>query len=462
MRMRAGKAFCLLLLLCLGFAGCQSEREVGATQVTARIYIAEEVRERMSQLRVRTFGEQGGDFSARAERSYEAESLDAIVDIAFVPKDRADDGKIVVVADALDAEGKVLVEARGAFVFVLHQTRFFELWLYRCAGLALGTLCADEACADDGCLTCLNGICAQTPLFEKPELSTLDPAVLGDPDKLPPGYPDSVDAGARFDGGTIGDADEMDADSPAACANGAAPPCGVDEDGATSLSDAGLDAGRDAEPSDAGRFDASTDAGDAGPRDAALDTGTDAQEAPGRCAQASAWTSREAYGTIPPRARVLAQHMNSTGTLSQYLCRALAPDGVTLVPGKVSASASLSNRLDNGCYGTYFSASAWQSFGVTAAGASFQVLTPPSECQLDWVAMSAGQELPARALAIGNTGGATPAPIYACRISVQDAMTSGTHIGRVGNAVGDACHVQYYQQPPLERSQFELLVQTRP
>jgi hypothetical protein len=450
-----------LVLFCIGFVGCQGERLVGVTQVTARIYIADEVRDQMSQLRVRTFAERGGYFSARAERSYDAESLEAIVDIGFVPKDRADDGTIMVVADALDADGKVLVEARGSFVFVLHQQRFFELWLYRCGDLELGTLCSDEACADDSCLTCVGGRCAKAPLFEKPELSTLDPAVAGDPNKLPPGYrePDSLDAAAEFDGGAPSDPDEMDAD---ACTNGAAPPCDTDADSATSLSDAALDAGQGSQPSDAGRLDASLDAGDAASSDAARDAGPDAQEAPGRCAQASAWTSREANGPIPPRARVLAQHTNASGTLPQYICRALAPDGVTLTPGKVSGSATSSTRLDNGCYGTYFAATTWQSFAVNTPGMSFQVLTPASECQLDWIAMSAGQELPARALAIGNTGGATPAPIYACRISVQDAMTSGTHIGRVGNAIGDTCHVQYYQQPPIERSQFELLVQTRP
>jgi hypothetical protein len=166
---------------------------------------------------------------------------------------------------------------------------------------------------------------------------------------------------------------------------------------------------------------------------------------------------------------VLAQHSNTTGSLPQYLCRMRTPDGVVLAPGKVSSAATSPGSFDHGCYGVYYGprtgrpgSSIWQSFDSETQGIDFQVLTPPSECLLDWVATTSAQALPARALAIGNTGGASPQPLYACRISVIDTATSGTHIGRVGGALGDTCRVQYYQQPPLERTQFEILVQTSP
>jgi hypothetical protein len=468
-----------LALALWGLLACHDDYQVGATQVTARIYIADEVRKQMSQLRVRSYRDIQGRYMMRAERSYPVAKLSEVVDVGFVPDEASgseESGRaILVVADALSDKDEVLVEARASFFFVEHEQRLFELWLYPCGSMALGVLCSESECAEDSCQTCVRDHCAATPLYTKPQLVTLDPALAVDPSKPPPGHRTSddqvdasqLDASVPSDASPLGSAAALDA-----CADGSGARCGSGAleggspaDAGTVLSDAALDAASDAAGFDAGARDAS----EAGPSDATTEASTDAQEPPGRCAQASAWVSAEANALIPALARSLAQHTTAAGTLTQYLCRMLTPDGVTLTPGKVSGSATNAGHFDFGCYSVFYgpvsgasSSLAWQSFGVDTPGAQFQVLTLPSECQLDWVAMTAGQALPTRALAVGNTGGANPAPIYACRINIQDAMTSGTHMGRLGNAPGDLCHVQYYQQPPVERSQFEVLVQTRP
>jgi hypothetical protein len=312
--------------------------------------------------------------------------------------------------------------------------------------------------------------CAATPLYSKPQLTTFDPTLAADPEKPPPGHA-AVTAEPARDAGAAPAGDERDAaassevaEAGVAAEDACVEPCAV----ATAQDSGQMDAGRDAgdEPTDAGASDAgSEEPSDAGSSDGARD----AQEPPGRCAEESNWTSSQTNAPIPAQARALAEHTNASGTLPQYLCRMRTPDGVALTPGKVSGSAASPGNFDRGCYGTYYGTSqgrpgtqSWQSFASEAQGGDFQVLTPASECQLDWVRVNAGQPLPARALAVGNSGGARPQPLYACRVSVSDATTSGTHIGRVGGVLGDTCHVQYYQQAPLDRAQFEVLVQTRP
>jgi hypothetical protein len=454
-----------LLLACL--IACSEAEHTSSTQVTARIYLADEVRERMSQLRVRSYQSGRAGFVLRNERVLSIAELEAVVDIDFTPRDREPQGTTLVVADALADDGGVLVAARATFAFVQGEQRMFELWLYRCGGMEFFNLCSPPDCADETCLTCSRDRCAATPLYTKPQLVSFDPSVAADPDRRPPGTATDAAVGngpdPRADAGTVSGGDQ----DAGACASSAA--CDASEPSEPEA-EAGSAFDASTSESDAAAMDADTSEVDTGaPSDAAADAGNDAGEPPFSCAQSSAWTSVRTNGTIPAGARMLAQHTTSAGTLGQYLCRVLTPDGVTLAPGKVSGSASNPSRFDYGCYGTFYGpvsgmpgTEAWQSFGVDSLGAQFQVLTPPSECQLDWVMVSAGEALPARALAVGNTGGANASPIYACRITVQDTMTTGTHIGRVGNALGELCHVQYYQQAPFARAQFEVLVQTRP
>ncbi len=462
----------LIALIAAGSTACDDGEGASSTQVTARIYFASDVRSALSTLRVRSYRSSGGQYTLRAELSYPKAKLDEVMDVRFTPAGDDLAGTVLVIADALSASGEALVEARATFVFVPGEQRLFELWLYRCADAALGELCAEPSCSDLTCLTCVRGECAATPLYSKPQLTTFDPTLAADPAKPPPGHRPSeepTDAGsAPTDPGRDASTEAADAASPEedACAE----PCTSADTPDGGEADAALDAGPGVDPLDAGARDAAaSDAND--PSDARASDASDADvlEPPGRCALEANWTTSRANGAVPAQARVLAQHTNTSGSLPQYLCRMRTPDGVVLTPGKVSSSARSASTFDHGCYGAFYGprpgrpgSQAWQSFDSEAQDIDFQVLTPASECQLDWVATTAAQGLPARALPVGNTGGASPQPLYACRVNVTDTATSGTHIGRVGGAAGDTCRVQYYQQSPLERTQFEVLVQTRP
>jgi hypothetical protein len=162
-------------------------------------------------------------------------------------------------------------------------------------------------------------------------------------------------------------------------------------------------------------------------------------------------------------ARLLAEHMTSDrGLLRQYMCRVTTPDG-SLTPGKVSQNPTNASLLDYTCYAAYLDSgsASWREFGDESS--NFQVLTPPSECVLQWVSVPANGALPARALPIGNSPGG--APLYSCRITVNltsgGVTRSGTHMGRVSATIGEACHVQYYSGVQ-QNAAYEVLVQTAP
>jgi hypothetical protein len=55
-------------------------------------------------------------------------------------------------------------------------------------------------------------------------------------------------------------------------------------------------------------------------------------------------------------------------------------------------------------------------------------------------------------------------PVFACQVRVDDALTKGTHIGRVavGSSGFDRCVVQYFDRPPILQEQFDVLVQNAP
>src|SRR5204863_318011 len=123
------------------------------------------------------------------------------------------------------------------------------------------------------------------------------------------------------------------------------------------------------------------------------------------------------------------------------------PDG-TLTPGKLNEVPNKAGFIDYTCYAAWYQASStmWQEFGNDQAGQMFEVLTPPADCNLQWIGSSSGSGLPARAL---QTGGTSAAPLYSCRITVNSSepdnvMRSGTHIGRISATAGDVCRVQYY------------------
>lgn len=480
------------------FAACSAGSEhVSSTQITVRIYPASEVKRRMAQLRVRSYREHLGRFGAQAERSYDKTELATVIDIVLAPRPGNIDGTLLVVVDAIDADGLVLVQARATIEFLLEQQRLIELWLYPCGVHALGELCSDPNCQGTACQTCVNSQCAPTPFYDPHDLATFDGTAVAGP-KLPPWYDAGDDAGMDAEAPPEDcvldescapvDPSAPDASPNDAQASGgldAGPDggwdAGVDQAGPRDAgfdagydagfdggSDAGLDAGRDA-GADAGRDagpDAGPDAGDAGSD--AGDAGTDSGrqlEPVGRCAQPTAWTTAAYAGAIPPLARALAGHTTSDrGTLPQYICRVATADG-NLTPAKVSQDPANAARFDFGCFAAYFDAPSgnWLEYANFDPSSRFEVLTPPSACVLDWLTVPAGGALPVRALPIGASG--TGAPLYSCRIQINTTSggvtRSGTHMGRVSASAGDLCRVQYYGGVE-QRNTFEVLVQTAP
>jgi hypothetical protein len=490
-----------VLLALLALACSAGSEHVAPTQITLRIFAAPEVRERMAQLRVRSYREEVGRYRWRAERSYDKAKLAEVVDLVLAPLPGGLEGGLLVVVDAIDARGVVLVQARATVEFLRAEQRLIELWLYRCGLLELGELCSDPNCEGAACQTCVDARCAPTPVYDPRDLDAFDDTVTAAP-KPPPWH----DAG-------------MDAEiAPEACAQqGCLPPddSGQEppdtslsdaqpEDGTTGTPDAGFDAGADAGldagPSDGGSdggfdggfdggrdggddagVDAGRDAGFDGGRDAGSEAGLDAGDAGsdagdggapdtgpalepvGRCAQGVAWTTVAYAGAIPPLARVLAGHTSSDrGSLPQYICRVRTADG-NLTPAKVSQDPANAARFDFGCFAAYLSGGAWVEYANFDASSRFEVLTPPSICVLDWITVPVGGALPARALPIGSTGAG--APLYSCRIPINitsgGVTRMGTHMGRVSASAGDLCRVQYYGGVE-QQSTFEVLVQSSP
>jgi hypothetical protein len=474
-----------LALLATLLAACSGSPEhVEATQITVRIYAAEEVRARWAQLRLRSYREIDGEYEARAELSFDKRKLDEVVDLVLARRD-AFDGNLLVVVDALDRDGQVLVQARATFYFLTGQQRLLELWLYPCGLKTLGELCSEADCEGDACLTCVDNRCEPTPFYDPNEFTTFDPQAATS--FKPPAW---LDAGENEPPGPSCEADarEQDPDCSVPDEGGAAeamtpstsPEAGSDASAREAGVDAGpVDAGSDANL-DAG-FDASVDAGTATGGDAGMDTGTDTGppdtgmdtgdsnpplSALGRCAT---WTTITLNGPttptpLPSSARQLAEQMTANrGTLKQYLCRVTTPDN-TLTPGKVSEDPDeLTSSIDYTCYAAWYDSvqMAWREFGNDAMGARFEMLTPPADCQLQWAAAPAAGVLPARAL---QTGGTSAAPLYSCRFAISTSepdgiMRSGTHIGRVSAGAGDVCRVQYYAGF-RQSSTYDVLVQS--
>ncbi len=476
MRAPSSLFLCALFSLSLLCSACNSSPErLGATQITVRIYAAEEVRARWAQLRLRSYREIDGEYDSRAEQSFDKRELDEVVDLVLVPRGSFD-GTLLVVVDALDRDGQVLVQTRATFYFLNGQQRLLELWLYPCGLQTLGELCSDADCEGDACLTCVDNRCEPTPFYDPKDFTPFDPKEA--PRFKPPEWPDAGKPAAQCESDcpTLAEAGTPEATTPST-----SPDAGSDAGARDAGADAGpssVDGGRDASMDggaeagvDAG-MDASSDTGpspgpDTGPTDTGADTGDTSPplSALGRCAT---WTTVTLNGAptptpLPTNARQLAEQMTANrGTLKQYLCRVTTPDG-TLTPAKVSENPELSTpAVDYTCYAAWYDSTqmAWREFGNDAMGARFEILTPPADCQLHWVAAPAPGSLPARAL---QTGGTSGAPLYSCRFAISTSepdgfMRSGTHIGRVSGNASDICRVQYYAGF-RESATYEVLVQ---
>lgn len=463
--------FLALLGVLLSACDAGSER-VPATQITLRVYASEEVRERWAQLRVRSYRGNQGKFGkdANGERSFDKRGLGAVVDVVLAPSG-AFDGTVLVIVDAVDRDGQVLVQTRATFEFLLEQQRVLELWLYPCELKQLGELCSDADCVGDTCLTCVDNACQATPHIDPEEFTSFDPKLEA---KAKP--PEWVDAGSS---GNKCAADECDAGSDGGDTADAGNDAGTREDAGGAPVDAGQDATIDAgfdSGSDAGQntgLDAGQDAGldagtDAGPDAAPADTGTDTGPTLSMLGRCAVWTGVTLVGPdvmstpLPTGARQLAEHNTANrGVIKQYVCRVTTPDG-TLTPAKLNEVPNKTGFIDYTCYAAWYqsSSTSWQEFGNADPGQSFEVLTPPANCDLQWVSVPAGSALPARAL---QTGGTSGAPLYSCRFQINtsdpdNVSRMGAHIGRVSGAIGDPCRVQYYAGF-RQSAAYEVLVQ---
>lgn len=180
----------LLLVWLAATSGCEpAPKRVGATSLLLSVAASGDVVERVQSLRIRvaTFS---GKWSVRDTLMLKAKGLRWPVEVPLTPRDEsALDDEVEIIAEALDAEGKALVQARLITRFVERKERAVDLWLAPCGAGLLGTLCEDDAaCHGHACLTCLEGRCLPTPLTPPSMLRALDDARPARPDagNLPP------------------------------------------------------------------------------------------------------------------------------------------------------------------------------------------------------------------------------------------------------------------------------------
>lgn len=180
----------IMRALCVGalvLSGCGDE-VIPPTQITARIYIAPEVRSQLANLHVRSATASGDTFTPTADRTFAAKALRPgnPIDVAFVPSAGSSHSKqIEIVVEARGANDVPLVQERAIANFVPKQQRVLELWLFPCGAQPIGTLCeADPACQGASCRTCVKDACGPTPVHTS--LPELDPRATPDPNKTPP------------------------------------------------------------------------------------------------------------------------------------------------------------------------------------------------------------------------------------------------------------------------------------
>lgn len=140
------------------------------------------------------------------------------------------------------------------------------------------------------------------------------------------------------------------------------------------------------------------------------------------------WRMQDQTGSFDDLGPALGNEMNSQTSVSQWICRAEAPNGV-LTLGKAVPPY--------GCYGTYASGNTRIGFGATKATGGFEVLVPHSDCPLAWAAPGSG------ALDLGGA-------LHACRGRLQNEMypdgtASGTELGQWIDVGGSLqCWTQFH------------------
>jgi hypothetical protein len=200
----------LLSIACLAAAlllSCDPEvKYVPATQTVFRIEADPSVRAALVSLRVRTALLRDGTWEARHDKTFAAEALRWPVEIVVLPRSEAEAGwQLELVAEALDAGGSVLVQARALTGFVLREGRLLVLKLSACGANPLGFVCEDDpACHGPACSTCVAGSCADTPFVAPGDLATIQPVTTEAGTDLD----GSIDGSTDVDGSI--DIDDMD------------------------------------------------------------------------------------------------------------------------------------------------------------------------------------------------------------------------------------------------------------
>lgn len=199
----------LALLALLMSCDAEVERRA-ATQITARISIAEVVRARMTELRVQCFAQRGERWESGLQRSFGVEEIGSIVDVPFVPREgTARDRDFEIIAEAVEG-AQVIAQERVLVTFVPERQRIHEMRLDACGSRPLGVLCeSDPTCHGTRCLTCLETECGETP--------TVPIDALGPVDAIAPSAPSSDDSGSAptAPDGSCSDARSCDAGAPA-------------------------------------------------------------------------------------------------------------------------------------------------------------------------------------------------------------------------------------------------------
>jgi hypothetical protein len=193
---------------------------VPATQIVIRIEADSSMRASMHSLRVRTAAPEAESWVERNDKSFAGGSLLWPVEIVVFPRSEALAARqFEVIADALDAEGAVLAQARVLTGFVLREQRVVQLTLSACGARPLGFVCEqDPECLGPKCSTCVEASCAQTPFSDPAGLPVFAPdsqLVPGQTHTDMEGGPDANDEldADRQDGG-IPDVHEQDGDRP--------------------------------------------------------------------------------------------------------------------------------------------------------------------------------------------------------------------------------------------------------
>ena len=197
----------LALVVPLMLVACDAEvvtRE--ATQITLRANVGGSAQS-SSKLRIIVSAHHGKVWETAKPQDLSVPLAKWPVDVPIVPgPGEALDSEFEVIAQALDAMGAPLAEARAITNFVPHEQRVLRLDIYPCSVAPDLTICAKLDCHGTDCLTCDHGAgCVPTPDQEGSSLDKLDPtqpieepiqpADAGAPDAGDVDGPDGLDAG---------------------------------------------------------------------------------------------------------------------------------------------------------------------------------------------------------------------------------------------------------------------------